>query len=277
MLFKEYQEILMKNARLGVIVAGFLVVGGTVFISSTFAGTGASNGLQVIRHDNAGNVARHVSTTVKPSQADASADSRVVLVAPPGELPTASSRMVTSIAPAAGMTSVKPTLKQKPVLSESAVKSGMTANNEVKTKKTRKVASAQAPAVKANPENLFTLVRLLNYAPHPLSEELLKSNPLAMNGNNYWFTLKYDEDWKVLNDDEGYIQGISFEIDVMENNQKVRSLKTPKAPINASKITKGQILGIAEVAPYKFTIKVEEVTKNKKGVSELVFKLDLLG
>ncbi|HMM59975.1 MAG TPA: hypothetical protein PKC25_07580, partial [Candidatus Rifleibacterium sp.] len=73
------------------------------------------------------------------------------------------------------------------------------------------------------------------------------------------------------------IKGISFEIDVMENNKKVRSLKTPKVAIDAAKIKKGQVLGIAEVAPYKFTIKVEEVTKNKKGVSELVFKLDLLG
>lgn len=267
----------MKNARLGMIVAGFLVVGGTVFISSTFAGTGSSQGLQVIRHDSGSNAAMTVSKTVRPAQTAVNAENKVVLVAPPSELPSASSRMVTSIAPSAPAAAARPTVKQKPAADTSTVKATAAANTEVKAKKSRKVDSAQAPAVKANPENLFTLVRLLNYAPHPLSEELLKTTPLTMNGNNYWFTLKYDEDWKVLNDDEGYIQGISFEIDVMENNQKVRSLKTPKTAINAAKIEKGQILGIAEVAPYKFTIKVEEITKNKKGVSELVFKLDLLG
>jgi hypothetical protein len=73
------------------------------------------------------------------------------------------------------------------------------------------------------------------------------------------------------------MKGISFEIEVMEDNNKVRSLKTPKVAINPKKIKKGQILGVAEVAPYKFTISVEEFTRSKKGISELVFKLDLVG
>jgi hypothetical protein len=142
---------------------------------------------------------------------------------------------------------------------------------------TDKVVSAQAPAEKTTIKNLFTLVRMLNYSPHPLNEDLLKQSPLTLNGNNYWFTVKYDEDWNVITDEEAYMKGISFEIEVMENNQKVRSLKTPKTAINPAKIKKGQVLGIAEVAPYKFTISVEEFTKSKKGISELVFKLDLLG
>ncbi|EKD84061.1 MAG: hypothetical protein ACD_39C00267G0001, partial [uncultured bacterium] len=143
--------------------------------------------------------------------------------------------------------------------------------------KAAKVESAQAPAGKAEIKNLFTLVRMLNYSPHPLDEDLLRQTPLDLNGNKYWFNVKYEEDWHVIGDEEAYMKGISFEIEVMENNKKVRSLKTPKMAINPAKIKKGQVLGIAEVAPYKFNISVEEFTKTKKGISELIFKLDLLG
>lgn len=267
----------MKNVRLGMLVAGFLVVGGTVFVSSSFAGTDNSPGLQVVRHDKVAGKTVKTARTVKPVQAVNSAEDKIVLVAPPGELPMASSRMVTSLKPIVP-TNVKHAGTAAGKVARTApaaasAKAGVT----VKSAKAAKAEVAQAPAVKTDPKNLFTLVRLLNYAPHPLTEELLKSSPLTMNGNNYWFSIKYDEDWKVFNDDDGVIKGISFEIDVMENNKKVRSLKTPKVAIDAAKVKKGQVLGIAEVAPYKFTIKVEEVTKNKKGVSELVFKLDLLG
>lgn len=259
----------MKNIRLGMIVAGVLVVGGTVFVSSTFAGTETTPGLHVIRHSVDGAVTTRVARTVAPVQERIGAEDKIVLVAPPGELPVASSKMVTSLKPMAPAAS-----KQRPV----AAKSGKVVKAaRAEAGKAAIAVEAKAPAQKVKPQNLFTLVRLLNYAPHPLTEELLKQAPLTMNGNNYWFSLKYDEDWKVLNDDEGYIKGISFEIDVMENNKKVRSMKTPKVAIDASKVKKGQVLGVAEVAPYKFTIKVEEVTRNKKGVSELVFKLDLLG
>ncbi|MDD3145787.1 MAG: hypothetical protein PHD82_00675 [Candidatus Riflebacteria bacterium] len=260
----------MKNVRLGMIVAGFLVVGGTVFVSSSFAGTDNSTGLQVIRHDGRANASARSVRAVRPVQALTGAEDKVVLVAPPGELPVASSHMVTSLKPVAPATGKK-------LAAAKASRKLVPAKAEAKVVVSNKVETAQAPAAKVDPKNLFTLVRLLNYAPHPLTEELLKKAPLTMNGNNYWFSLKYDEDWKVITDDEAYIQGISFEIDVMENNKKVRSMKTPKVAINAAKVKKGQVLGIAEVAPYKFTIKVEEVTKNKKGISELVFKLDLLG
>jgi hypothetical protein len=63
----------------------------------------------------------------------------------------------------------------------------------------------------------------------------------------------------------------------MENNKAVRNLKTPKVKIDSKTIKKGMILGIAEVAPYRFKISVDEFTKSRKGVSELVFKLDLMG
>jgi hypothetical protein len=190
------------------------------------------------------------------------AETQVALVAPPREIANLpASQMVTSIAPVAPIAQTAKPNQLKVVRNKNAAKTVV----------------AQAPAHKTEPQNLFTLVRLLNYAPHPLNEDLLKQAPLTLEGKNYWFTLKYDEDWKVINDDEGYIKGISFEIDVMEENAKVRSLKTPKVAIDPSKIRKGQVLGVAEVAPYKFTISVEEFTRSKKGVSELVFKLDLVG
>ena len=89
----------MKNIRLGMIVAGVLVVGGTVLVSSTFAGTETSPGLHVIRHTNNGDAIGKVSRNVVPVQAQVGAEDKIVLVAPPGELPIASSKMVTSLKP----------------------------------------------------------------------------------------------------------------------------------------------------------------------------------
>jgi len=292
-LFKEYEEKSMKNFRLGTFIAGALVIGGTMFVSSTFAGTENNAALTVVRHNRPVTAARRVADHAAPVRSAGVVDSKVVLVAPPSELPpnaaaarTASANMVTStraFAPPAQTASLAttPTATTKVATARKATptKTVVTAKvaGDNKAARASKVASAQAPAQKAELKNLFTLVRMLNYSPHPLDEDLLRQAPLSLNGNNYWFTVKYDEDWKVINDEEAYMKGISFEISVMENNQKVRSLKTPKAAINPANIKKGQVLGIAEVAPYKFTISVEEFTKTKKGISELVFKLDLLG
>ncbi|EKD82669.1 MAG: hypothetical protein ACD_39C01157G0001, partial [uncultured bacterium] len=246
--------------------------GGTMFVSSTFAGTDANATLTVVRHTKAGTARNRVADHVAPVRASGVVDSKVVLVAPPSELTpaAASAKMVTSLKPMA------PAAQTSTVHTAKAARTNK-AGKATKATKAANVVSAQAPAGKAELKNLFTLVRMLNYSPHPLDEELLKKSPLVLNGNNYWFTVKYEEDWNVITDEEAYMKGISFEIEVMENNKKVRSLKTPKAAINPAKIKKGQVLGIAEVAPYKFTISVEEFTKSKKGISELVFKLDLLG
>lgn len=243
----------MKSFKTGILAIGAVALGGTFFVSSTFAGTNSRPMLEVIRHSNS-----NTTRQVMPVNARQAAENKVLLVAPPAELPAApSTRMVTSLKPMAP--SVVPV------------------QNTVKVAEPVKEVAAQAKAVKVKPENLFSYVRLLNYAPHPLTEEFLKKTPLAYNGKNYWFAVKYHEDWKVIGDEEGYINGISFEIDVMEGNSKVRSLKTPKVAIDKKSLKKGMVLGIAEVAPYKFTISVEEFTKTKKGISELVFKLDLLG
>jgi hypothetical protein len=254
----------MKNIKAGLIAVTVMAVGGTIFVSSTFAGPAKKPVLEVIRHP-----ARTVGSSnsnmsrVRPISSSVEVDQKLLLVPPPAELPQApSSKMVTSVktfAPAPAPVAAK-----------------NTSGKIVVTQSPRQV-QARAAAQKTKPENLFSYVRLLNYAPHPLTEEFLKKSPLSLNGKNYWFSVKYDEDWKVVGDEEGYIDGISFERGIMENEAKVRSLKTPKVKIDPKTLKKGMVLGIAEVAPYKFTIKVEEFTRTKKGVSELVFKLDLLG
>jgi hypothetical protein len=255
----------MKNVRFGMLMAGVFMVGGTVFVSSTFAGTEPEKKLSATRQTaEALMPKKRVVAKVEPVQEAGAVKHEVALEAPPKNLPgAASARMVTSIGPVVPVTA--------------ANKEVTHAARPAKGKRAEKAVVAQAGAQKVEPKTLFTLVRMLNYAPHPLDEDLLRQAPLSLSGNNYWFNLKYNEDWKVLNDDEGYIKGISFEIDVMENNAKVRSMKTPKVAIDPAKIKKGQVLGVAEVAPYKFTISVEEFTRTKKGVSELVFKLDLVG
>jgi len=255
----------MNKFRVSALVAGVLVVGGGIFISSTFAGSekNSTESLTVVRHTPGEHVQRRVTQRAKPvmrTSAVAPAERNLELMAPPVELKTVtspSSEMVVSVQPMAPVSRVISAPPEQRI-----------------NKPSPQVARYEAK--KADPKSLFTLVRMLNYAPHPLNEELLRHEPLTLGENKYWFSLKYDEDWKVISDDEGYIRGISFEIDVMENNTSVRRLKTPKVAIDAAKIKKGQVLGIAEVAPYKFIIMVDDFVRTGRGVSELVFKLDLV-
>lgn len=250
----------MKIVKAGILAVTAVALGGTLFVSSTFAGPAAAPRLEVIRHAADGSVVNKV----RPVSCVSDVESKIRLVPPPAELPNVPSRkMVTSLKPVVPPAQTRTTVAQ--------------ARPAPAVNKTQRVVTAQAKAQKVKPEKLFSYVRLLNYAPHPLTEEFLKKEPLNCNGRNYWFSVKYDEEWKVIGDEEGYINGISFEIDMMENANKVRSLKTPKVAINPKTLKKGMVLGIAEVAPYKFTISVEEFTRTKKGISELVFKLDLVG
>ena len=57
----------------------------------------------------------------------------------------------------------------------------------------------------------------------------------------------------------------------------MRDLTTPIVDLKAKNLKKGQPIGIAEVSPFKFNIKVENITKNAKGISDLTFKLELIG
>ena len=136
---------------------------------------------------------------------------------------------------------------------------------------------ASVTKLESKPRQLYSYVRMLDYSPHPTTETILKDKPVLYNGKNYHFTVTYNEDWKYVSDELSLMNGISFTINVYENGKKVRNLTTPKVQLNPQKVKKGQTIGIAEVAPFKFNIKINDVTVTKKGITVLEFKLDLIG
>lgn len=129
----------------------------------------------------------------------------------------------------------------------------------------------------SKPKQIYTLTRMIDYSPHPTTENILKDKPIAYNGNNYYFTVTYKEGWKDISASEACLDSICFNINVYENGKKVRDLTTPKVNLKAKNIKKGQPIGIAEISPFKFNIKLEKITKNAKGISDLTFKLELIG
>ncbi len=137
-----------------------------------------------------------------------------------------------------------------------------------------RAAGAMAPA--AGPRTLFSYVRLLNYSPHPTNECFLQKEPIMLGANRYHFEIDYKEGWKTFNDEEGALENIGFVISLFENGNKVRTLETPTVKLDPKKIGKGKVLGIAEVAPYRFNITVDSATVKQGGITELVFKLDLI-
>ena len=199
------------------------------------------------------------------------AERKLVLVPPPQELPTINSKaMVTSSVGNVPTRAVpaKRLLRPAPVVRRAAApRRAVKAHRQVQA----------APARVRKPQMLFSYARLLNFTPHPTTEDILKDKPVALNGKNYWFKIRYLENWKVLNDDDGHLQDLAFEIKVMENDKEIRVLKTPRVALNPKKLKKGMVLGIAEVAPYRFKIIVDSFSGNRKAISELVFKLDRMG
>ncbi|RCK80212.1 MAG: Transcriptional regulatory protein algP [Candidatus Ozemobacter sibiricus] len=179
------------------------------------------------------------------------------------------SALAAAPAPAAGELTIVPAPQERPTGQKAAAAPGKAANPR------QQVQSAAAAAAK--PGKLFSYVRLLNYAPHPTVEEFLKDRPLVLKDRQYWFSVKYIEGWKALNDEEGLLQNVCFEISLMDGDRKVRTLRTPKVDLKPERIAKGQVLGIVEVPPYRFYITVDQFTLKKKGIADLVFKLDLLG
>lgn len=129
----------------------------------------------------------------------------------------------------------------------------------------------------SKPKQLYSYVRMLDYSPHPTTENILKDKPVLYKGKNYHFTVTYNEDWKYVSDELSLMNGISFTINVYENGKRVRNLTTPKVQLNPQKVKKGQTIGIAEVSPFKFNIKINDMTVTKKGITVLEFKLDLIG
>lgn len=142
---------------------------------------------------------------------------------------------------------------------------------------------SQAPKTTAvttldsNPRQLYALTRMLDYSPHPTIEKILQDKPVLYNGRNYYFTVTYNEGWKEISEQEAYLNSICFTFDVFENGNKVRNLTTPKVSLDPKKLKKGQAIGIAEVSPFKFIVKVDEITSTSKGITVLVFKLELIG
>lgn len=185
----------------------------------------------------------------------------LALVPPPAELPAPN-------APIA-VTPVKPAGK-----GVAAAVAAQPAKTVARQPASRVKAAAAMATVKKN-GNLFSYVRMLNYSPHPQEEEFLRDKPLVLNGHRYWLKVSYKESWDVVDDETGSLKHIGFGIKLMEGDKIVRDLQIPSAKLNAKKMKRGQLLGIAEVAPYKFNIAVDEFKVVGGGLSELVFKFDL--
>lgn len=150
-------------------------------------------------------------------------------------------------------------------------------NSSNTTTTTTTTSPTSVTKLESQPRQLFSLTRLLDYSPHPTTENILKEKPVLYNGKQYYFTVTYNEDWKDISADETCLNAICFTFNVYENGKKVRNLTTPKVTLNPKKLKKGQTIGIAEVSPFKFNVKIDEITSTSKGIKELVFKLDLIG
>lgn len=179
-------------------------------------------------------------------------DAKLGLVAPPAVLPKAGKKLAVSAV--AGASSA-----------QASVKTG--------AKKTSKAQVAQAGVKK--PKNLFSYIRTLSYSPHPQEEEFLRDQPLTLNGSQYHISVAYREKWNVVDDEEGYIKGLGFDINVFQDGKKVRTLKVPDVALKNGKLQKGQVVGLAEVAPYKFKIAIHDFTTSDGGYSDVTFKFDM--
>lgn len=132
-----------------------------------------------------------------------------------------------------------------------------------------------APSTAVKPGKLFSYVRLLNYSPHPQQEEFLQEKPLALNGKHYHISVAYREDWNVLGDEDAQLKKLGFDINLYENGKVVRTLKIPSTALDGKTVKKGLVLGLAEVAPYKFKIAVDSFTLKDKGIADITFKFDM--
>ncbi|HNW35428.1 MAG TPA: hypothetical protein PKM25_10885 [Candidatus Ozemobacteraceae bacterium] len=249
---------MMDKKKVFFIGAGILVMGSLSWAASSTPHTGAMANMG--RHAGVPSPTGVRNSAVNPVAAPAPAavqPGALSLVPPPAELPRAGSQaMVTSVKPMA------------PAVAANRVTGGH-AKNSVAARSGKTAAPAKKPG------KLFSYVRMLNFSPHPQEEEFLKDKPLALNGHNYWLKVSYKESWDVTDDESGNLQNLAFDIKLMEGEKVVRNLQTPSVKIDAKNVRRGQVLGIAEVAPYKFNIAVDTFNIIDGGVNELVFKFDL--
>jgi len=254
---------MMDKKKVFFIGAGILVMGSLSWAASSTPHTG-----DMANMGRRGAKGSAVNPLAAPAPA-AAQPGTLSLVPPPAELPRAGSQaMVTSLKPMA------PAVAASGITAVQAKNSAVARSGKIAAP-AKKSTTAMAPAKK--PGKLFSYVRMLNFSPHPQEEEFLKDKPLACNGHNYWLKVSYKESWNVADDENGNLQNLAFEIKLMEGENVVRNLQTPSVKIDAKKVRRGQVLGIAEVAPYKFNIAVDTFNIIDGGVSELVFKFDLTG
>lgn|GEM_PF-2004354 len=261
----------MNFKKIAFIGAGVLVMGSLSWASSgTVKGSSAGilgKGIPSARYS--ATQANTVKTSPIEAPAPAQSDSQVSLVPPPAELPRVQNPAL--------ITSISPTAAASALPFPADVKAKKTASHAKATAAKTAVKPGKAAAAATKPQKLFSYVRMLNFSPHPQEEEFLKDKPLVLNGKKYSISVTYLENWKVIGDDDGYLQKLGFEISLFENGNKIRSLKTPSVALDAKSIKAGQVLGIAEVAPYKFHIAVDSFKIKEKAISEIVFKFDLSG
>ncbi len=187
-----------------------------------------------------------------------SPETKLGLVAPPAVMPKAGKKSGVK-AVEAGAVAAKPAVAKPGV--KTAAKNGP------------KAQSAQAGVAK--PKNLFSYVRTLSYSPHPQEEEFLREKPLTLNGSEYYISVAYREKWDALDDEDGRIKAVGFDINVYQDGKKVRTLKVPEFVLKPGKMQKGQVIGLAEVAPYKFKIAIYDFTREDGGFSDFTFKFDM--
>ncbi|MBF0542981.1 MAG: hypothetical protein HQM08_01040 [Candidatus Riflebacteria bacterium] len=178
--------------------------------------------------------------------------------------------------------------KQKENTVNSEKKAGKLSSKTDKNEKASKAKNGTSEAIQtakatkttkaSNSENtkkLFAYTRLLNFTPHPQSEEFLKDKPLMLNGKKYHFAVSYNEEWEAIDDDSADLKSLGFDIDVYENGKKIRNLKLPKVSLSPNNLRKGQVLGLAEVAPYNFKIELKDFKAQQKGVAQVLFNVEL--
>ncbi len=195
-------------------------------------------------------------------------ETKLGLVAPPAVMPKAGKK--SAVKPvAAGAVVAKADAKSAAKADAKAAK----ADTKVAAKGAPKTQAAQAGVAK--PKNLFSYVRTLSYSPHPQEEEFLRDKPLTLNGSEYYISVAYREKWDALDDEDGRIKAVGFDINIFQDGKKVRTLKVPEFTLKPGKLQKGQVIGLAEVAPYKFKIAIHDFTSEAGGFSDLTFKFDM--
>lgn len=188
-------------------------------------------------------------------------ETKLGLVAPPAVMPKAGKN-----------SAVKP-VAAGAALGKTDAKAASKNDTKGAAKSAPKTQAAQAGVAK--PKNLFSYVRTLSYSPHPQEEEFLRDKPLSLNGSKYHISVAYREKWDMLDDEDGRIKAVGFDINIFQDGKKVRTLKIPEFTLKPGKLQKGQVIGLAEVAPYKFKIAIHDFTSTSGGFSDLTFKFDM--